>query len=224
YFAAILGLAYLFFSRLGENLDNGALTIACLIISILSLVPFVYRINRNVKNYNVQFIENSRYRASSFIGISVGGILLTTIFLSGIYYIPFGQTMYGNSIWNKDIAYLKEQGLLSNNEKLEYLSTVELFSIKDSGSLFTNKRIISYWSDENTGKLNTEKLLLSDINRARLEEGADIWSQNLRITLKNNDEYLFELSIDDDIQNKVLKFINSQINNEVKVRVTYREN
>lgn len=206
--ASCLAILYLLLSLIIQMTEDGILITMLTIVTTLCIVPFVIIINRNAGPLNEQFIENSRYRLSSYAGISLGGMILSIIFLSSTYFFPLGQTMYGNLMWDRDITYLKEKGLLSDEEKLRYFDTYELLSIKENGILFTDEKILSYWHNVDTGVLETETILLKDIRQVSFDK-----DDGLNVTLKDGAQYSFVLSTDDGIHLKIFHFLNKEKEN-----------
>ncbi len=118
---------------------------------------------------------------------------LTGLFLIGLFFklsvltgaVPDSKVVSGDELPSDAVAVLRDLGIISRNEEIHYYYSEDLFSFENYGNLFTDKRVVSYETDEDTG----ERAIYS----ATYDEVSDITLEKSSSTFENS---LIEVNID----------------------------
>lgn len=122
------------------------------------------------------------------IGVVLGGLvglvflaLMALGVLMELNYFPDSKVVQGERLWDKDIEYIKTLVRFDEDEQIEYFYSLGIFSIEEDGQFITNRRMVSYWLDEQTERI--------EVQQARYEEVEDI-------DFKTYDSWLDDTEID----------------------------
>lgn len=97
----------------------------------------------------------------------------------------------------KDLQFIRELRILDSNETILLFETNGDFSgLKQSGNFITNKRVASYWIENNVKELNFA--FYSHIDSLKLNSRTNAVTLASSITIFANDKTTFELYIDAD--------------------------
>lgn len=102
-----------------------------------------------------------------------------------------------NNLTNKDLQFIRGMGLLDSNETIILFATNGgFYGLKQSGNFVTDKRVASYWIENQVKELNFA--FYSQIDSLKLSSRANAVTLTSSITIFVNDKKTFELYIDAD--------------------------
>ena len=102
-----------------------------------------------------------------------------------------------NNLTHKDLQFIRDLGILDSNETiLLFESNGGLSGLKQSGNFVTDKRVASYWIENQVKELNFA--FYSQIDSLKLSSRANAVTLTSSITIFVNDKKTFELYIDAD--------------------------
>ncbi len=130
------------------------------------------------------------------LGSLVGLVFLSLVALGTLMelnYFPDSKVVQGERLWEKDLKYIKSLVRFDEDEEIEYFYSLGILSIEEDGQFITNKRMVSYWLDEESDQL--------EVQQARYEEVEDIdfqtydsWLDDTQIDVfPVNTEYSFTM-------------------------------
>ncbi|NOU58503.1 hypothetical protein [Marinifilum caeruleilacunae] len=108
-----------------------------------------------------------------------------------------------DSLSKSDLEYIAELGLLDTNEKILIFSSS--LTTQKSGNFLTDKRIASYWFDQDTSKSYIESALYSDIIKLDSVNLSDAWTYNSYLLVTRKDKVKFKVYIAKDQYHKFAK-------------------
>lgn len=128
----------------------------------------------------------------NFVAYLIGGPLLVFVSLSTIGFLPSTAVVTGDDLWKKDIAYLREAGILGADEKILFFYSNGVFTIKEDGQFISDAFITSYWQDTEDGEIYTAYVAYEDIDDINIVWAKGIWDLTL-ITVTTNEGNEFVL-------------------------------
>lgn len=114
------------------------------ILATASLLPSVSVINRLNFSGNVNFKSNSKLGIKNLLVVAIGGLLLSFFIAITFNFMPNSQAIPGSRLMGKDLALLKDYGLLEEDEEVIYFYSGGIFSIAEDGNFFTDRKVVSY--------------------------------------------------------------------------------
>ncbi|GHG66494.1 hypothetical protein GCM10010919_14220 [Alishewanella longhuensis] len=181
--AAIVLLIYFIFAKIIIALSVGRMP--GLIVSLVFLYYFAKAVQGTFVFHRLEKVENPDYKPSPswyfFVGIPVGLISILAIGYSVLTMtglVPSTEVLPGSRISAHQVQTLLEQDIIVEGEHIEYFYSAGLFSILDDGNLLTDRRVISYFKDEN-GQLEIYELLLSEIRSVELVQQGGYFSDSV---------------------------------------------
>ena len=176
--ATVTVFVYFLGSRLGAL--NQHFSYLSFVIMVVVLFFFGKAIHGSFAFHRLQKTENPKYKAASkwtyiiavpsvsFVAVV---LVMALMFTTGIIRSP--SVLAGNRMGDYDIAKLRDVGIVSKKDKIEYFYSSGLLSILESGHILTQDRVISYATDEVEG-LHVYEIPLSEVTDVALEsEGED---------------------------------------------------
>ena len=120
--------------------------------------------------------ENRKYKTvskwMSFVGIPagiLGLVLVVGALMEVIGILPSSEVQKGSEVSSFHLNALHKNKIIEPDEGIEYFYSNGLLSIIDEGSLLTDRRVITYFTDENN-ELKIYELYLNDIASVELLE------------------------------------------------------
>ena len=156
------------------------------IFTFLPILPAVFAIASMASTGPAQQPIGS-HRPVNFIAYLVGGPLLVFASLSTIGFLPPTVVVTGDDLWEKDIVYLREAGILGADEKILFFYSNGLLTIKEDGQFISDAYITSYWRDTEDGQTYTAYTGYEDIDDIDVVWAQGIWDLTL-ITITTTDE------------------------------------
>lgn len=128
-----------------------------------------------------------------WIGMVFGG-LLTLVMVFGALIeagvLPSDRVLRGHQIPEDHFAVLMEEGIVEEGEIIEYFYSEGLLSVREGGSVLTNKRVIAYEENPDEGidiyQLNNEEIV--DVNLT--QEGDTLTFAVYTVSGQGNEDWL----------------------------------
>ena len=108
--------------------------------------------------------------------------------------IPSIQTVRGDEFKERSVNSLLKEGIIAPKEHIHFFYSEDLFSFTNYGNLFTDKRIISYESDEETGERAIYYAEYAEVSNIEFEAGEDVLEDSM-IHVYVNGEHDFSLIV-----------------------------
>ena len=150
---------------------------------------FVY--HRLEKNDNPDYKPASKLSyilgipSSLLVTVLIGYSLMST---TGV--VPSTRVQSANEINTNDIAVLIDNGIVPEDEKVEYFYSQGLSSILESGNVLTNGRVILYLTDENS-ELQVYQIPLNEVTDVSMESQGDTFNESVyKVSTENPDQWL----------------------------------
>lgn len=210
----LLAAAYLLLNAVG-SLPDPYWTMAFLsFIPILPAVQAIAKINASGHAHKKRHPHN----AWNFSAYLLGGPSVVFIILSAINYFPSTMVTDGTRLWGKDLDYLIEQGMLGEDEKIQYFYSGGLLSIEDDGQFITDGYVVSYGRDPDDGELYGGNVAYEDIVEISVAWSGSLLEDTV-VTVTDVDGYEFELWISSESGGD-RRFVDEMMSrwNRVKVR------
>jgi len=169
--AAVIIFIYFILSKIIIGLSMGHIP------GLLSLI-FLYYYGKAIQGtfafHRLEKANNSEYKAPprwyAFVGIPLGLIAIAAIGFGALTMtgaVPSTEVLPGDKLPRSEIQTLLSEGIVEEDEKIEYFYSAGLASILDDGNLLTDRRVISYFiNDEN--ELEVYELFIPNIRNVEL--------------------------------------------------------
>jgi len=124
--------------------------------------------------------ERRAFRRGFWIGVgaTVGGLVLlvlTGLLVLGLLaetgIVPDSAAQAAHEIPDSTCAFLLENGIIAEGEPVHYFYSAGLFSLREDGNLFTDRRVIGYWEQDD--EILIEEALYPEIAAIRPEYSED---------------------------------------------------
>lgn len=210
----LLAAAYLLLNAVGSLPDPYWIMAFLSFIPILPAVQAIAKINASGHAHKKRHPHN----AWNFSAYLLGGPSVVFIILSAINYFPSTMVTDGTRLWGKDLDYLIEQGMLGEDEKIQYFYSGGLLSIEDDGQFITDGYVVSYGRDPDDGELYGGNVAYEDIVEISVAWSGSLLEDTV-VTVTDVDGYEFELWISSESGGD-RRFVDEMMSrwNRVKVR------
>lgn len=88
----------------------------------------------------------------AIVGFAIAGMIMLTLMVIGFMlelgYFPDSAAVAGSSVPDHVVEKLREADVIDDDEEVLYLYCGGLFDYLEDGNLFTDKRVISYWTED----------------------------------------------------------------------------
>jgi hypothetical protein len=161
-------------------------------LSFVALLPALSAINA-LNGGAAPEIPSYGWRKRSVAVACVGSVIFA---FAGIgMFGPSTAVVPGADVRTGDLAYLRDSGLLEDNEELLYFYSPGFLSIEGVGVLATDWGVTSYWTDPISEELGAAFLAYGDIEQIETNAGADVWGNTVvRVTGRDGSWFVFVLS------------------------------
>jgi hypothetical protein len=164
------------------------------LISMLTFLAFLPALKAMRRSDSTGVIQEqkSSFHLSNLIAYVFGGTLFAFVALSSSGFIPGTAVVTGDSLWGRDISYLREAEILGPEEEITYFYSGGMFSIAEDGQFFSEDYVTSYYQDLNTGETYVDYVSFSDISDIDV-----VWAETFLdvtvVTVSTNNDHQIEL-------------------------------
>jgi hypothetical protein len=190
--AVIFALAYFTVSVLSNYLEQTALGLIGLLLPML-FIPFVKYINEINTSSREAYIYNSTWNVRSIVTVVLFMPLVGFTVVQQTPLIPNDAVISQSDIMQHDMKYLYRQNVVPVDETINYFYSDAFLSIREDGNGFTDKRVFSYWQDDNEGFQN-EMVVFEEIKDITVKYAKEE-DENTIITVTRNDDSNFKLFV-----------------------------
>lgn len=153
------------------------------------------------------------WRIAGYLAGSIGLVIFLIVFAVGIAemagYLPPSGIVTGEQIRQPNRSFLVDNKYVSADEKIIYFYSAGVLSIEDDGNLLTDRRIISYWTDENGAYF--EAIALDDVTDVSVTY-SQAWYEDTKITVVGDDkEVILFISSDNGLDKVFVKSLNDLV-------------
>lgn len=190
--AGLIAIMYFIFYLSGSFIDD--ITYWVLFLSSpLLFFPFINYINNCNKIDPAALIFNTKWRFRQVLTAILFTPILLMIIVSETPLLPSDSVIKQSQIMQHDLRYFYRQRLIPANEKIHYFYSDAYFDVRDDGNGFTDKRVFSYWQDDDDG-FQKEVVTFDAIANIEVQFSDDEY-ENTIITITRNDETDFMLFV-----------------------------
>jgi len=196
FLAVIFAIVYFVISAISQSVEQYAVTIALILLPLL-FIPLVSYIN----SVNIDDLEayhyNSKWHFRHTIAVLMFLPLLGLTLVSESSLLPNDAVVTQADIMTSDMKFLHRKKIVPPEEKINYFYSDAFLTIRDDGNGFTDKRIFSYWLDEND-QFQSEMVSFEKVKDIKVEYAEDPDSNTIiTVTrLDNSDFMLFVSAVD----------------------------
>ncbi len=198
WFKRLVYLAITILITLSGLLLNPANTGAYLLVLLLTLpltLPLVLAINKTGASAKQAYQFNSQWRprhlAPLLLLISTAGLS----FASFINVIPSDKLVSGDNLWSKDILFMQKLGALDIDEELVMLYSQGGLSFTEDGNALTDKKVFSYWRDEESAQIYLEQANYNQIEHFQTQQDSASDTSKFQIYRKNGSDFMLVIPL-----------------------------
>ncbi len=160
--------------------------------SFVFLLPLVNQVNKLNADHMPATYNRFRWQHIMVSLVLAPFFIITTATQLNI--IPSTQVVPGYMVYSWQKQYLHDEGGLDIGEELLYFYSTD-FSMKNEGNYLTDRRVVSYWTDEETDELILLSSRFEEITDVIIEKSA-AYMEPTKVTIQNSDgtEFFLVLS------------------------------
>lgn len=162
-------------------------------LSFLLLIPAARAINA-LNEGNHALAMNSRVKPLNIVAYLIGAPLVLFTSLSSFNVIPSAEVVPGSRMWEKELEFLRSYDLLGPGETIDYYYSTAMLSFEDDGNYFTDRRVVSYWIDQEDGEFYAAEARYDEIADISTKFSSTILDDTV-VTITKTDEAQFMLWI-----------------------------
>jgi len=151
-------------------------------LTVLGFIPALFAMQDKSKSFH----------PSNLIAYLLGGPAFAIVALSAIGFLPSTAVVTEESMWDRDIEYLRQNEILGPDEKIAYFYSEGAWSIAEGGQFFSDNFVTSYSQDLDTGEIYLDYVEFSRISDIDVA-WAETWLDMTIVTITTDDDYQFEL-------------------------------
>ncbi|HAV13075.1 MAG TPA: hypothetical protein DCX06_06235 [Opitutae bacterium] len=193
----VLATAYFFLSGITQLPDPYWL------FSLLTFVPLLPVVQSvNLLNAAQEVREQSSYstfRLKHLVVSVIGVGLVSLILLPAFNVIPTTFIVPGSRVPESHKEFMTELGVYTPDEEILLFYSEGIFSFKEGGQFFTDKRVVSYWEDFYDGGYEGEFAYYADIADIAVDDSDLLGDTYVTVTRKDGVEFTFFLSPEMDL-------------------------
>ena len=181
--AAVFILIYFILSKIIIGLSLGRLP--GIGVALIFIYFYARAIQGTFTYHRIEKAENPDYKPPArwyaYVGIPLGIVLflliaLGTLTMTGA--LPSTEVLAGARIPDNQVQTLLDEGIIEPGEQVEYFYSAGVASIMEDGTLFTDRRVISYFQQPD-GELELYELYFPDISSIELVEQGDLLTDSI---------------------------------------------
>lgn len=215
--AALSIIVYFLASNLYLAIDEGK--IASLFGGIFFLYFYVRAAWGAFVFHRIEKTENSNYKATKkWAWLVMSPIFAIVISLFGIAaletagIIPSMEVQRGSEVPKRQISKLRSEGIIFENENIEYFYSEGFLSVLDGGNILTDQEVISYSKNEN-GELEIYSIAVEDVKTIEMVKAGDAMTDAIYKIADEDPESWIEvwLSVENDGHLKFIKALEAKV-------------
>lgn len=164
------------------------------VFSFVPLLLIVRQIDQINRGLGIRANYYARFKIRHFFGCFVGALFLAFAITASFNLIPSSQVVSGERLLKRHLSFLNEARIVNDAESVLYFYSTGLFSVEDEGNLITNRRVISYERDPESGELLVYDAAYKNIADIEVTYSESFLDDTL-IRIETTDEYEFHLVV-----------------------------
>jgi len=138
-------------------------------LTIIPLLPVVIKVNQINKNEDgprspTYWRFGWKHWLISLLGIPVFAFSV----FSSLNIMPSTQVISGELLSGDNMSFFKEIDACRDGEEIYYFYSAGIFSIKENGNFFTNRRVVSYWESPEDESYYLESATYEEIENIQI--------------------------------------------------------
>jgi len=158
-------------------------------LAFIPILPAVIAID-NLNGSQLIQGQSRSHSIGNFATYLIGGACLTFLVLSSFNYFPSTTVVDGSRLSESDLVFLKEEGLIEDNERILYFYSNGILSIKDDGQFISDGYVVSYYRNPEDGELYGGNVAYENIEDVSVEWSSSFLDDTIvRVTDIDNNEF-----------------------------------
>lgn len=192
--AVLLAISYFALNAISSISEDAHISFLVTVLLPLVFWPFVRFINA-IHTKQAEDVKWGAAIGARHVFISLIFLPLLLMYVTQITYLtPTSAAIEGSKLWQHDIKFLQRKKLLSAKEQLKYFYSDALFSVRNDGNGFTDKKVFSYWLDDDSGFV-AESAEFDAVKDIQVQYSTDEFENTLVTVVRHDDsEFLLYVS------------------------------
>lgn len=165
------------------------------LLSLLTFVPILPAVAA-IKEINSPSANQpssiSPHRPANYVTYLLGGAFVAFLVMSTTGYLPGSLVREGESLWNRDLTFLRENKILGPEEEIIYFFSMGVFSIREDGQFISEDYVTSYQVNPSDGLLYVTYAAYDEIQDIQANWAAS-WADFTVVTITMNSGDTFDL-------------------------------
>jgi len=162
------------------------------LLSCLVLLPVVLAMVSTAEQAPSKAIRVPAFHWSNAFAYILGLPLMLLVMISMTGVVPSTAVISGDQMRDADIAYLRQAGILGEDEEIEHFYSTALLSIADDGQFYSSDYVTSYNTDPQTGELYLSYAAYPEIEDIDVNWSDSVMADTI-VTIVTSDEGSFEV-------------------------------
>jgi len=205
YAAILLAVGYVLMSIIDVYVDSNYGYITFFLTPLLFLPSLAY-INKVNEKDTQAYSYNSTWRVTTYLSIILFIPLWIYTAITFTNYLPSSTVVTERDILSSDLKYLYRKSVLSPDETISHFYSAGTFDIREDGNGFTEKRVFSYWMDDDSG-FQVKSATYDKITAINVKQSQSVADDTI-VTIVLNDESEFILFVSAEEQGDI-KFVDT---------------
>jgi hypothetical protein len=215
--AAVSIFLYFVISKTAIALETGQAT--GLLITLAFLFYFGKAVHGSFAYKKAMKADNPEFRSAPRWLYWMSIPTLTLFFMAAGYgvlsmtdVVPSTEVVDGSVVSKTDKALMIENGIIYDDENIQYMYSHGIASILEGGSVLSDRAVIMYYTDEDDG-FNVYELAFDQIQSVQLLEQGDLWNETVyQVNGYDSDNWItISLSTENDGDDKFITALNRQV-------------
>jgi len=187
-FAAFLAICLLLLSYIWKAPDPYWLLS---FFTFMPMLPAVSAISK-VNSAQSETKNHTGHKPLNFVAYLTGGPIVVFLILLSTGFFPSTMVVSGDSLWERDLLYLRNQEILAEDEDIIYFYSGGVLSIKEDGQFISKDYVTSYGMDPDDGIVYSAFAAYEDIEAVDVQWSKS-WLEDTVITISDIYGNEFEL-------------------------------
>jgi len=187
--AAVVMLCYFIVAKVIVTISTGQFQ--GLIVSLIFIYYFGKAVQGTFTYHRIEKTDNPDYKAAprwyAFVGIPLGLIFAVLIgfgLMTMTGAMPSAEVLAGDKLPNSEVRTLLSEGIIDDNEQVVYFYSAGVSSILEDGNLLTDRRVISYFTN-NENELEMYELFFAEIRNVELVQDGNFLNDSIYKVFSN---------------------------------------
>ena len=139
-------------------------------------------------------VRHAVHRPVNYLAYLFGGPIIAYSLLAAIHFFPSTKVMPGGVLWERDVAFLRQTGILAPEEEIIYFYSLSVLSARTDGQFISEDYVTSYWVDPATDEIYMAYAAYEDIADIEVQWGSGLQPTVVSVFQNNGDQFELWLS------------------------------